>query len=330
MDLAREAGEGGATPGPQLPRHWKPPAWATALLALALIAGAVWIIYSELRAHSVAEIWRSITELPSDAVWLAALFVAISFAALVIDEWLSLHLMDATKSFSAVLAPAFATYSIANGLSFSFATAPAVRTRLYRSALNQIEIAVLSGITGASVFVGAACTVAIGFLFSAEDLEAHFVAPPLLWRAAGVLLLIPALLWLGVTFGPKGRRAIFGIHFVSPSVRRGVIQLVFSVGEWLAAAAVLYVLLPDHGGWTFPAFAAAFVAACYLGAASGAPAGIGVFDAAILSVSQTDQGAAATAAALIAYRFVYTIAPMVLGALVLGIDFLRHHPPAKH
>ncbi|HVY86561.1 MAG TPA: YbhN family protein [Caulobacterales bacterium] len=327
--MADEAGESGGAKGPELPLHWKPPAWATALLAVALIVGAVWIFYDELRAHSLGEIWASLTELPPDAVWLAALLVAVSFAALVIDEWLSLHLMDATKSLSAVLAPAFATYSIANGLSFSFATAPAVRTRLYRSALNQIQIAVLSGITGASVFVGAACTVAIGFLFSAEDLSAHFVAPPILWRLIGLLLLIPALLWLGITFGPKGRRSIFGIHFVSPSVRRGLIQLVFSVGEWLAAAAVLYVLLPDHGGWTFPAFAAAFVAACYLGAASGAPAGIGVFDAAILSVSQTSQGAAATAAALIAYRFVYTIAPMVLGAAVLGVDFMRHHPPIK-
>ncbi|MES1201442.1 MAG: YbhN family protein [Pseudomonadota bacterium] len=324
-----EANENGARE-PRLPFHWKPPAWATALLALALIAGAVWIIYDELKAHSLAEIWASITELPPDAVWLAALFVTISFAALVLDEWLSLHLMDATKSLSAVLAPAFATYSIANGLSFSFATAPAVRTRLYRSTLNQIQIAVLSGLTGASVFVGAACTVALGFLFAADDLQNHFVAPEWVWRFAGLLLLIPALIWLGITFGPKGRRSIFGMHFVSPSIRRGLIQLIFSVGEWLAAAAVLYVLLPDHGGWTFLAFSTAFVAACYLGAASGAPAGIGVFDAAILSVSQTNQGAAATAAALIAYRIVYTIAPMLLGALVLGIDFLRHHPPKKH
>jgi len=321
--VAEGAGEHSAHEGPKLAPNWSPPHWLTITLAVALIGGAIWILYDEFKAHSLADIWRALTALPPGDLLLASSLVAISFAALVLDEWLSLHLMDATKSLTTVLAPAFATYALANGLSFSFATAPAVRTRLYREQLTQLQIAALSGITGASVFVGAACTVALGFLLGAKDLEAHLLMPALIWRLIGVALLIPAGIWLGVTFGPKGRRMLFGIDFVSPSIRRGLIQLVFAVGEWVAAAAVLYVLLPDHGGWTFPAFCAAFVAACYLGAASGAPAGIGVFDAAILSVSHTDQGSVATAAALIAYRFVYTIAPMALGALVLGVDMLR-------
>jgi phosphatidylglycerol lysyltransferase len=57
-----------------------------------------------------------------------------------------------------------------------------------------------------------------------------------------------------------------------------------------------------------------------LGAVSGAPAGIGVFEASILALSPDTVHAPAMAAALIVYRLIWTVAPLVLGAGLLVHD----------
>ena len=301
---------------------WKPPPWATALLALALIVGAWWLIYSEFHAHSLGDIWGAVLQLRKKLITEATIYVALAFLSLIIDEYLSLYLMGTPKPFLQMLAPAYATYSLANALSFSFATAPAVRTRLYRDMLGPLQIGTLSAVTGASVFVGATTTAGFGLLLGADEIAATGHITPLLWQAIGAAMLMPAAAWIMQSFGPRHSLAMFGITITTPGSLRAAAQLIVAVSGWLCAAAVLYELLPGHGGWSFPAFAAAFVGACYIGAASGAPAGLGVFDAAILSISLANEHAPATAAALIVYRLIYTLAPLALGAFILGQDLL--------
>lgn len=300
---------------------WKPPAWATVLLGLALIAGAWWLIYAEFREHSLVDIWTAILSLRKSVILLAAGYVGLSFLSLILDEYLSLHLMSVPKPFLRMLPPAYATYSLANALSFSFATAPAVRTRLYRNMLGPLEIGTLSAVTGASVFVGATTTTGIGLLLGADEIAALGHLYPVLWQAIGAALLIPAAVWIMQSFGKRHSLSMMGITVTTPGSLRAAAQLIVAVSGWMFAAAVLYELLPAHGAWSFPAFAAAFVVACYVGAASGAPAGLGVFDAAILSIS-ISENASQTAAALIVYRLIYTLAPLALGALILGEDLL--------
>jgi phosphatidylglycerol lysyltransferase len=302
---------------------WKPPTWATALIAVVLIAGAWWLIYQEFHEHDLGDIWAAVLSLPKTAILWAAFYSAMAFVVLVVDEYLSLYLMNVPKPFLHMLAPAYATYSISNALSFSFATGPAVRTRLYRHMLKPIEIGTVSAVTGASVFVGASSTTGFGLLFGADEIGAHSIIPALALQAIGALMMIPALLWLLRSFGKRHSLTAFGITITTPGTLRAVAQLVMAIAGWLFAAAVLWELLPAHANWPFLPFAAAFVVACYMGAASGAPAGIGVFDAAILSVSLQSEHAPETAAALIVYRIVYTLAPLLLGAIVLGVDLLK-------
>jgi uncharacterized membrane protein YbhN (UPF0104 family) len=319
------AAQDDTTTGGRLARilAWKPPPWATVLLALVLIAGAWWLIYQELHEHDLSDIWGAIVSLRKSVILLAGFYCAMAFVALVVDEYLSLYLMNVAKPFLHILAPAYATYSISNALSFSFATGPAVRTRLYRNMLGPVEIGTVSAVTGASVFVGATSTTGLGLLFGADEIGAHSVVAPLALRLVGALLLIPALFWLLQSFGKRHSLTAFGITITTPGTLRAVTQLIMAVAGWMFAAAVLWELLPAHGNWPFLPFAAAFVVACYVGAASGAPAGIGVFDAAILSISLVSANAPATAAALIVYRIVYTLAPLALGAAVLGYDLLK-------
>lgn len=302
---------------------WKPPAWMSLALAIALIGGAWWIIYLELREHSLADLWAAFLSVPTGIVIMASIWVVLSFLSLVLDEWLSLKVMGVQQPFKRMMVPAFTTYALANALSFSFATAPAVRTRLYRDMLKPVQIGTLSAVTGTSVFVGASFTTGFGMLFAAAEIAARTIGDPLLWRLIGAALLIPALVWVVLCFGKRHSATFLGITLTVPLPVSGMAQLFVAVSGWMTAAAVLWALLPNHGGWSFPAFSAVFVAACYLGAASGAPAGVGVFDAAILAFSSAAHQAPETAAAIIVYRLIYTLVPLAIGGGILGRDLAR-------
>ena len=189
-----------------------------------------------------------------------------------------------------------------------------------------MEIGTLSAVTGTSVFVGAAATTGFGMALAADEIAAHTIGASLLWRGIGIALLAPAAIWVILCFGKRHSMTLLGIKLTVPLPVSGMAQLAVAISGWMTAAAVLYELLPDRGGWTFPAFAAVFVAACYLGAASGAPAGVGVFDAAILTFSSHTQTAPDMAAAIIVYRLIYTLAPLGIGAILLGRDLAEDAP----
>ena len=63
-----------------------------------------------------------------------------------------------------------------------------------------------------------------------------------------------------------------------PRIRYRLLQLLIALLDWMAAAAVLYVLLPS-GSVPYPVLLSAFVLSSLLGVLAHVPGGIGVFEA---------------------------------------------------
>jgi phosphatidylglycerol lysyltransferase len=66
-----------------------------------------------------------------------------------------------------------------------------------------------------------------------------------------------------------------------------------------------------------------FAAALSLGVLSHTPAGIGVFDAAVLYAVGTQGSPSAVAAALVIYRAIYFLLPSAIAAVLLAASELR-------
>ena len=112
------------------------------------------------------------------------------------------------------------------------------------------------------------------------------------------------LRWRQRSFALPGRGVLFG-------------QLAYVGVDVLGAGLCLWVLLPQ-GALGFPAFMAIYVAALLLGVIGHTPGGIGVFDAAILVTLGHGQPAGAVVAALLVYRCLYFVLPLLLSTAVLA------------
>jgi phosphatidylglycerol lysyltransferase len=300
--------------------------WVAAAASLAVFALAVWVIHVELTAYARVDLPAEFARVGWGTVGLALAAVVASYAALAMNDRFALAMLGSVLPRARSVRASIAAYALSNALGWSFATAGSARIRLLsRWGLAPAQIGALSLVSGLAVQAGGFAIAGVGLVFAAPEIARHAPIPALLWQTIGVALTLP-LVVLGLGLGHRRTPFALGGVTVTPpggdAVRR---HMIVTMLDWVAAAGVLYLLLPDHGGWSFPAFIAVFVLAQLLGTLSGAPGGIGVFEATILALAPQEQHTPGAAAALIIYRLIYTIGPLAVAAIILGAD---HAAPA--
>jgi uncharacterized membrane protein YbhN (UPF0104 family) len=121
---------------------------------------------------------------------------------------------------------------------------------------------------------------------------------------------------------------------VTTSQRLGA--LAASAGDWIFSGAALFIV-SGRGLADLPTFLAVFCLGSLIGSLAGIPTGLGVLDAAMLTL-QGGGRLHETAAGLIVYRAVYYAGPALCAALTMGLlqasDIARgrarrHERPAR-
>jgi len=107
------------------------------------------------------------------------------------------------------------------------------------------------------------------------------------------------------------------IELAPPGVHVVLVQLGLAAVDILAAATALWILLPA-AGISFIAFAAVYATALTLGVLSHVPGGLGVFEVAILYAIGNKAPPSAVAAALVIYRAIYFLLPVLVATLLLA------------
>jgi uncharacterized membrane protein YbhN (UPF0104 family) len=104
-----------------------------------------------------------------------------------------------------------------------------------------------------------------------------------------------------------------------PRARLALVQVALAATHWSLVAGVLYVLL--HGGVDYPTVLGALMLASMAVIALRVPAGIGVLEAAFLTLLAGRESEAQLLAALLAYRALFYLLPLAVAALVyLGLE----------
>ncbi|HSW15357.1 MAG TPA: YbhN family protein [Solimonas sp.] len=151
------------------------------------------------------------------------------------------------------------------------------------------------------------------FLLAPPPWPADWPAGPQLLRGTGALLLVMLLLWLAAcAFAGQRRWRIRQLQLRLPRLRMAALQLVLALGNWLLVALVIARLMPAE----IPPLA---VLGCYYLSVLATlvvriPGGVGVVEAVFLALLGPRYGAAGLLAALLAWRAIYYLLPLLLAA----------------
>jgi phosphatidylglycerol lysyltransferase len=285
----------------------------------AVAALAFWGVERATAGVSVQALMASLRATSTTTLLAALAATVVSYIALFGYDLSGLCYARARPPLSSALIASFCGYAIANAVGFGALSGGAVRYRIYSAAgLSTGQIARVVLFISVAIGVGLTTTVATGLVLCADRVGQILGTAPQPLRAAAAILLVLAMSFL-VFLGTRRRPLAIGPLCLEPP---GLIlilgQIAVTTADMLAAAAVLWVLLPPTGIGFF-VFAAVFAAALGLGVLSHVPGGLGVFELVILYIVGNKAPVAEVAAALVAYRGIYFLLPLSLSAVLLAV-----------
>ncbi|MFO1071545.1 MAG: lysylphosphatidylglycerol synthase domain-containing protein [Geminicoccaceae bacterium] len=291
------------------------------LVGAIMFAVAVWVLHRTLGRFHLGDLQSEIANLSLHQLILAILFSFASFMCLIGYEWSALGVIGRRLPLPQLSLASFTTQSICHSTGFAFLIGATLRYNFYvDKGLSIAEVAMVQVLFTLTFTLGVGTLAGTVVVIEPWRLAAATGIPADLWRlaAATALLLVAAYVVWGAFFHRPVRWR--GREFVLPSAGATLTQIFFGVTDLLAVAAALWMLVPADLGLTYPEVLTIFMAALMVGLMSHVPGSLGVFESAvILLVQPSEAQTLPLIGALLAFRGIYYLLPLVCGVTLLAL-----------
>jgi phosphatidylglycerol lysyltransferase len=295
-----------------------PSRWLVPLVSVAIFCGAVWVLDRELRQIGFLEVSRAIGRIPTSAVSLAIALTILNYVVLTWCDQLAFAYIGKRLARWRIAVASFTGYAISNTVGFGLVAGASVRYRFYsRWGLSAGELSRVVLFYSSTFWLGLLVLAGWALLFGPVALAG--VRGAALARPLGVALLAASALYAFVPLVRHAPLRVRGFEIAFPAPRLVLGQYVASILDWTLAVAVLFVLLPEPRP-PFLAVAAAFLVSQLLGLASSVPGGLGVFESSIVLLLKGNVSSSVLLSALVVYRVVYYLLPLVAALGILVAD----------
>jgi uncharacterized membrane protein YbhN (UPF0104 family) len=293
-----------------------------------LFVGAVYVLRSELRQHSIEEIIAELRAFPRLRLLLAVAATVLGYLALAGYDAISLAALGHRVPFRSVAYVAFLAYAFANSLPLSVVTGATMRYRLYSHwGIREAEAARVVTLNTVTYVVGLLASAGVAFAVQPLLVPGFLHLPLRTGRPFGFVCLAVVAGYLFWSSRKGGGLRIWRWELPRPTLRRAVAQIAVSSADWVFSGAALYVLLPHRVA--FHVFFAVFLLGQIAALVAQVPAGLGVFEAVILWSLGPAITAPALLIGLVGYRIIYFLLPLLIATAIWVVHevrrWYRHH-----
>lgn len=296
-------------------RLWKWLGRAVTLLFVGLIG---WLIWSRARVIDWDRVGAALTKYEFGTLLLAGALATLSFALYAGYDLLSRAYTRHDVPRRSVVAMALVVYAFNHNFG-AWIGSLGMRYRLYSR--YGVKPGIIARIVGMSI-----ATNWLGYLALAGMIFALRLAPlPADWRLGadglqlvGFLLLAAAAGYLVMCAGSRKRvYRIGGAHIHLPPLRFAMAQLMLSLMNWLAISLILFTLL--EGRVPVHTVVAVLLLASIASVIAHIPGGLGVIEAVCLALLTPKLSETTVLAALLAYRAINYLAPLLVALVVYAV-----------
>jgi phosphatidylglycerol lysyltransferase len=290
-------------------------------LSLILFAAAVWLLHNELRTYHLRDILRAFNAIPGTHLGAAAGLAILSYAVMTGYDVLAMRYIRYPLSYSKIGLASFIGYAFSNNIGMSMIAGASVRYRLYSAwGLSTLQITQVVAFCTLTLWLGFFTLGGAVFLIEPLMIPASIHLPLTSLRAIGMIMLAVVLAYGIATTAKRTAIRIYQWEFQLPSARLFSLQVIIAALDWMLASLVLFVLLASGTAVSFPEFLAVYLLAQLAGLVSQVPGGLGVFETVIVLMLSARLPANQIVGALLGYRALYYWLPLVIAALLLGLQ----------
>jgi uncharacterized membrane protein YbhN (UPF0104 family) len=296
----------------------------SAVISLAVLAVAAFILYKLLQDADFGKVLATLKAQSAQKIIIAAVFVVAGYITLTFYDYFALHAIDRGKvPYTIAALASFTSFTIGHSLGAAVLTGGLIRFRIYSAwGLTVLDIAKIAFITSITFWLGNAFLLGGATAYAPEAAATLDHLP--LWanRAIGLsalLAIVCYLLWLAPRRRSIGRA---GWRIMLPSFRFTLVQIAIGALDLTLITLAMYTVLPPDPQVGFITMMIPFLTATLLGTVSHAPGGLGVIEVTmLLGLPQFQREE--LLAALLTFRALYFVLPLLLATLSLGIRELH-------
>lgn len=304
-------------------RWWVTGHLVAMIVAAGIFLGSLWVIARELRGFEYAEVWAYLQELPVPYLLFALGLTALTFVVLTGYDALALRYIGVELSTRRIAFSAFIGYAVSQAIGNPLLTGGAVRYRLYSLwGLSPRQVAKAILFAGISFWLGF-CTLGGAVLLVEPPSLVESVDLPLPPGILGAVVLAPATVYAGITLYLEGPVRLWDWKFEVPPQWMLPVQVGLAAGDLLLASSVVYILIPPDIGVTLSHLLVSYLIALLVGLISHVPGGLGVFEGVMLLMLTPTVPPPIVLGALLAYRGIFHLLPLVIAAVAFGAYEVR-------
>ena len=294
-------------------QFWWP--WTKHALTLAFFALIAWFSIRYASNVDWSEVWQTILATPRNVLLAAVAGVVASYAIYCSFDLLGRRYTGHTVPKATVWQVNFISYAFNLNMG-SLVGSVAFRYRLYgRLGLGVATITRIMSLSILTNWLGYLLLAGAVFAIAPLQLPPDWKIDSEGLRWLGFALLAAAIGYLVACFFAKRRSVnIRGHELLLPPPRMAMLQVAMAVPNWMIMGAIIHTLL--QGRVEYTTVLSVLLMAAVAGVATHVPAGLGVLEAVFIGLLSHRVPEGQLLAALLTYRALYYIAPLLIAAVV--------------
>lgn len=276
------------------------------------------MLYFQLSKHPISEIKHALLAIPGKNLIYSCIACLFGYMALASYDFLALKYIHKKLASWKWMFVGFIGFSVSNNAGHAIVSGGAVRYRLYtRWRFRGSDIVKMVTFSGFTYLIGCLFLVIAGyFLIPKAVFEADFKSA-FTMHVITLCCAVSFFIYFGLALFYKKPFHIKGLSFKMPSFKMACAQTALGAIDSILASLVLYYALIPFADIPFLTYVGVFVVAQVLGVFSQVPGGLGVFEGLFLLALPGDFNEAHLFGALIAYRVIYYLLPLIISGILL-------------
>jgi glycosyltransferase 2 family protein len=296
----------------------------TPLLVILVVALAAWVLWDRLKAIDFADVVAQLRALPLSTLLVGVACSVGVYTMVSVYEGIGLRIVSGQKKRRFAARTALIANPIGRAIGFAVVSGGALRYRMYTTiGLNARQTAAIALLVAMPYVLAVGWLIDFSLLFSAEEASRALRVSTTTVMVLGVLGLMKDVGWLVFVSRRKEPIMLRGQPTRLPTLQQTLVQIGIGLVEIMFMTAILYVFMPPELGVSLPAFVGIYSIAFAAGQLSSVPAGLGVLEAALL-LMLPHVPPAKLLSAVVAYRGVYEVLPLLVGLVSLAIFEITH------
>ncbi len=289
-------------------------------LGLFFFVLAAYMIYRQLSKYTLDELKEAVFNIPNINLIYALIASFIGYVSLSTYDYLALkYIHKKLKAWKWILT-GFIGFSVSNNAGHAIVSGGAVRYRFYsRWGINPSNIVKMVTFSGFTYLVACFFLIIIGYFMTPDHAFGGNDSTKVSTFITMILSVVGLAIYFWASIFYKKGLIIKGIKFRMPNWKLALEQMIIGSIDIVMASLVLYSVLICFVEIDFMTFMGAFIIAQVLGVYSQVPGGLGVFELVFSNILPGQDNQAILFGALIAYRIIYYLIPLIISGIVLFI-----------